>query len=256
MAELMGTSARDDDSRVRVVAEADGVVIVHLCDAQGGNAFSPQLVSAFLGALDRVGRDESVRAIVLRGLPEVFASGATREVLEGIAAGELPTTELSLGRRLMSVPVPVIAACEGHAVGGGLALALSADLVVLAAESRYGANFLTLGITPGMGTTRLFEHVMGPATAHELLYTGAFRRGSELAPRLFAPVVPRAEVFSRAVDLALAVAEKPRGAVVLLKRTLTLPRRRAYEEAMTLESLMHETTFQDVDPSAFEGGAP
>lgn len=247
------------EARVRPLVSTtiggDGVAVIEMRDDEGDNAFSDELVTALLAALETTGRDESVRAIVLAGTPEVFSSGAPRSVLEDLASGRLPTTELVVGRRLLDVPVPVIAACEGHAVGGGLALALSADLVVLARESRYGTNFLSLGITPGMGTTRLFEHVLSPAVAHELLYTGAFRRGDELERAGFHSVAPRADVRARAIDLALAIADKPRRAVTLLKRTLTLPRRRAFEESLTLESLMHEITFRDVDPAAMPGGA-
>jgi polyketide biosynthesis enoyl-CoA hydratase PksI len=149
----------------------------------------------------------------------------------------------------MDLPVPVVAACRGHAIGGGLALALSCDLVFLAEESRYGANFIDLGITPGMGMTHLLEHFVGPAVAHELLYTGEPRRGRDLAHagHGFNGVSPALEVEERAIDTALRIADKRVESTRLLKRALTLPRRRAFEESHTLETLMHETTLGGLD---------
>jgi polyketide biosynthesis enoyl-CoA hydratase PksI len=223
------------------VRREDDVAWIEMSDPEGKNGLSPPFVADLLAAFADVASSQA-RVAILAGLPDVFCSGATRDMLDAIAAGAMPTTELTLGRRLMDLPVPTIAACEGPAVGGGFALALAADLVVLADESRYGFNFLSLGFTPGMGTTRLLEHVLSPAVAHELLYTGEFRRGRDFGPGVNA-AVPRAEVRTKALDLALRIAAQPREAVVLLKRTLTLPRRRALEEAFTLESYMHGLTF-------------
>lgn len=216
---------------------------------EGVNAFTPSLVRGLLEAIDAVARDVDVRAVVLAGTREHFCSGATGQTLRDLRAGRLASTELVLGRRLLDVPVPVIAAAEGSAIGGGLALLLSADLHVIAGESRYGTNFMELGITPGMGSTRLLETVLAPPLAHALLYTATLRRGSTLAGAGFNAVVPRDQVRATAADLAWQIAEKPRANLVLLKRTLSLPKRRALEEAMTFESLMHETSLQRLDES-------
>lgn len=230
--------------RVRFRLDQDGVAFIEMQDAETKNGFSPAFVEDLLAALDEAS-SPSVRVAVLSGLPNVFSSGATEEVLADLAEGRMHPTELLLGRRLMAVPVPVIAAAEGHAVGGGFALMLSADLIVAARESRYGATFLSLGITPGMGTTRLLEQVLSPAVAHELLYTGELRRGDRFEGA-FNAVVPKNEVRQRAKMLARAVVEKPPEAVRLLKQTLTLPRRRAFEESLTLESLMHRLTLPNL----------
>lgn len=239
-----------DPGRVRVRREADGVAVVEMRDADGKNAFSAPFVGALLAALDEVAAMDDVRVAILAGLPDLFCSGADPSILAALARGDVAPTELTLGRRLMDLPVPIVAACEGDAIGGGFALALACDLVVLAEERRYGLNFLSLGFTPGMGTTRLAEHVLSPAVAHELLYTGEFRRGRHFGPGVNA-IAPSAEVAARALDLALRVAAQPRAAVTLLKRTLTLPRRRALEDAFTLESFMHGLTL----PSALGGAS-
>lgn len=239
---MTSTGRRSDQSAVRVSFEPEGIGWIEMLDEARKNAFTPELVEALLAAIAEVERRADCKVAILSGTPEVFSSGADADMLRAIRAGEVKPTELRLGRRLMALPMPVIAAAQGHAVGGGFALMLSADLVVLAREARYGANFMALGITPGMGTTRLLETTLGAPLAHELLYTGRLPRGRTFEGRVNA-VVPKVEVRKRALDLALELADKPAKNLELLKRTLSLPRRKAFEEAATLESLMHEISF-------------
>lgn len=247
--------AAPDSSLVRVRREASSIAWIEMVDEAGKNGFSPRFVAALLAALEEVEHDPEYRVAILAGTVEMFSSGATLDMLAALRGGAVAPTELVLGRRLMGLRVPVIAAAEGHAIGGGFALLLAADLPVLAAESRYGANFMSLGITPGMGITRLLEDVAGPSLAHELLYTGELRKGARLAGSGFPRVVPRAEVKARALDLAWSISEKPKKSVELLKRALSMPRRRAFEEASTIEAFMHERSFQELDLAGPQGEA-
>ena len=233
---------------------AEGVRELRLQDAARDNALSEPLVAALVAALAAAGADPAVRCVLLTGLPRVFCAGADPEMLRSLVAGGRAPTELVRARHLLELPVPVVAAAEGPAVGGGLALLLSADLVFLAEEARYGANFTALGITPGMGSTCLLEHALSPAVAHELLYTGRYVRGRELRA-LGAGVngiLPAAQVRAAALDRATRVALVRRAALGALKRTLTLSRREALQRAFTLESLMHEVSRAHLDT----GGLP
>jgi 4-carboxy-3-alkylbut-2-enoyl-[acp] decarboxylase len=224
-----------------VITSEEGVVQVEMADAVTGNALSPALVLELEGALRALTTDASLRAMVLTGRGPTFCSGAPRELLEKLCDGSVSPAEIRLPARLLEFPIPIIAAVSGHAVGGGFALALSADITILSEECRYGFNFTDLGFTPGMGTTRLAELTLGPALARELLLTGELRRGREFSAHV--PTRPRAEVLAHARDLARRIADKPGRATSLLKRALAAPRRRAFEEALAGESLMHELTF-------------
>jgi polyketide biosynthesis enoyl-CoA hydratase PksI len=226
------------------VSRDDGVALVEMVDHRRSNALGDELVRALDAALRTLAVDQEVKVIVLAGLPEVFSSGASREVLTGLAKGTVDPVEIGLAATLLQVPLPTIAAMEGHAVGGGLALGLCADIVLLARESRYGATFMNMGFTPGMGATALLEHVFSRAVAHELLFTGELRLGRDLERCGGVNyVLPRAEVRGRALAVARRVAEKPRRSLELLKMTLAAPRRRAFDEARVLERLMHSVTF-------------
>ena len=224
----------------------DGVVIVRMQDAAGKNAFSEAFLSEYRSTLSEVQNNPDARVVLLCGLPDIFCSGAPRELLRELVDKKLRPADLILPREMLSMRLPCIAAMQGHATGGGLALGLCADVVVFARQSRYGANFMNMGFTPGMGMTCLLEHVLPPALAHEMLYTGAYYRGSFFEPHCGAGrVVDNEKVEAVAMDLAGQIAEKPRKALELLKVSLSAPRLRRYEEAFKQESRMHDICFQD-----------
>jgi len=221
----------------------DGVAAVRLTDPRSANALGEPMVAALERTFETIDRASDVRAVVLSGEGDVFSCGAPRDLLLRLAAGAVRPADIVLPRLLFDCPVPVVAAMAGHATGGGFALGLAADVVAIAEESRYGFTFMNLGFTPGMGVTKLCEHVLSPALAHELLYTGELRRGARFAGSGINYVVPRVRVESLAHDVAARIADKPRPAIVALKRTLSLPRRQAFEQSITHESFMHQITF-------------
>jgi polyketide biosynthesis enoyl-CoA hydratase PksI len=221
---------------------ADGIARVTLADAASSNALGEEMVGALRVAFESIDRNNEVRVVLLSGEGDTFSSGAPRALLSRLAAGELRPADIVLPKLLLDCAVPVIAAMAGHATGGGFALGLAADIVLIADESRYGFTFMNLGFTPGMGTTRLCEHVLSTAVAHELLYTGELRRGSRFAGLGINYVVSRDQVEPVALDVATRIAEKPRLSITALKRTLSLPRRQAFEHSITQESFMHQIT--------------
>ena len=223
---------------------SEGVGIVAMRDAAGKNAMTEAFVHQLVDAFKQAEAWAPLRVVVLEGLPEIFSSGAHAGLLKELVQGSLAPSDILLPKVLFDLPVPIVAAMEGHAIGGGFALGLCADVVLIGRESRYGATFMNMGFTPGMGTTRLLTHVMAPALAHELLFTGEAKKGSFFEGRSgFNAILPRAEVLPAALRLAERIADKPRVSLEMLKRTLSLPRRQAFEQTHTLESLMHRVSF-------------
>lgn len=232
------------DRLIEVERREDGVALVRMVDRAGDNAMSPRFVEAFLATLDEVEAWPALKVVVLAGTDEVFSSGADLTMLARLTEGTIAPTEIVLPKRVLDVPVPVVAAMTGHAIGGGLALGLCADVVIAARQSRYGCSFMNLGFTPGMGMTRLLEHVASPAVAHEMLLTGEPKKGRWFEARgAFNAVLDKQDVLPHALELAARIAEKPRLSLELLRRALTLPRRQAFEETHTIESLMHRVSF-------------
>jgi polyketide biosynthesis enoyl-CoA hydratase PksI len=232
------------DPLVSLTSTPEGIATITLNDSLGRNALSALLVGQLLEVVEQVNGQSDLKVVILRGLPEVFCSGASRDALRRVAQGEVVPGDLPLTKALLDLPLPCIAAMEGHAVGGGLALGLCSDIVLIARESRYGCSFMNMGFTPGMGTTRLLEHVFSRALAHEMMLTGQMFKGMHFEGRSgFNYILPRSEVMPKAQDLAARIAEKPRVSLMALKRVLSRAKRHAFEDARTDENLMHEVTF-------------
>jgi enoyl-CoA hydratase/carnithine racemase len=118
--------------------------------------------------------------------------------------------------------MPVIAAVNGPAAGGGFALALAADIRLAAPEARFNAAFVRIGLTAGdLGTSWLLPRLIGPARAAELAYTGGFVEAEE-AERigLVNRVVPADRLLDEALEMAAQIAANSPGGVQLSKRAL------------------------------------
>ncbi|WBB82279.1 polyketide synthase [Micromonospora sp. WMMD882] len=230
---------------IEVTADGSGIVRLAVCDPERENRLSAELVDALMATLDKLAADPSVKVLLVTGTREVWCAGGTLTMLKEMASGVYDERRLlALSDRLLSFPVPVVGALEGHAVGGGLALALCCDLTVAAEERRYAVNSASMGFAPAMGLSVLLPAAVGHHVAAEMIFTGKYYKGRELADRrLFNAVVPGDEVLAHATDLAEQIAEKPRYVLELLKETLALPKRHLLQEAVAREPLMNRICF-------------
>jgi polyketide biosynthesis enoyl-CoA hydratase PksI len=107
---------------------------------------------------------------------------------------------------------------------------------------------MNMGFTPGMGITKLMEHYMSPAIAQEMQYTGMFYQGRHLIGKTnFNYILPKADVLDKAQQLAEAMSDKPRKALSVLKRYQSMTRRKTFEETYSIETMMHELTFDQTE---------
>ncbi len=190
-------------------------------------------------ALSAAAADPTARVVLLEGGSTYFSAGGDRDLLVGPdAENTVPALCAEIPPVLLDTELPVIGVAAGHAMGGGFALLLCCDLVLLASESLYGANFVTLGFTPGMGASVLLADTVGEPLAREMLFTGRLMKGRELARTggpLAHAVWPRNAVRARAMEIAEEMAGHPRETLVALKRLLNTRRRAAVLEAVQRE---------------------
>jgi polyketide biosynthesis enoyl-CoA hydratase PksI len=221
-----------------------GVAQITMQDRTFKNGFSSELTAGLCESFARVGSDEACRVVVLTGYDNYFASGGTQQALLGLQAGQGKFTDTNLYMLPLSCPIPVVAAMQGHGIGGGFVFGLFADVIVLARERVYTTNFMKYGFTPGMGATCILPAKLGTALAHEMLLTARTYRGSELAER-GAPfkVLPHAEVLAHAQGLAKEIAEKPRAALISLKSHLAAELRARLPQFAVREVELHALTF-------------
>lgn len=223
----------------------DGIAHVFMEDTEGRNVFSDRLINGIVDALDKLEADYHPTVMILTGLPDVFSGGAEKQTLLDLADGKLRVKDLLVSERLVAAPFPVIAAMEGHAVGGGLIMAVCCDIVIAASESRYGTVFMNMGFTPGMGCTGLLQGLFGPYIANEMMFTGKRFRGRDLATKStnINYILPRNEVRSKAEDIALQIAEKNIESVYLLKYALSAKKKKQLIDARVDEDFMHRLSF-------------
>ena len=137
---------------------------------------------------------------------------------------------------------------QGHAIGGGLGLGVVCDLRVAAVEARYGANFVRLGLHPGMATTWLLPRLMGVPRAVEFLLTGRIVSGTEAAEAgLVNHVVPRDQVLAKARELAQEIATAAPLAVRWTKQTIYQGLGWQPAEAARHEALLQSRTLETRD---------
>ena len=233
-----------ETSLVHLEVDEPGIALLSMRDQDSKNSFHEVFIEELLERLAELAGNPSVKVCVLQGLPEVFCAGAHKELLLDLSKGKMEASDILLPKVLLDLPIPTIAAMEGHAVGGGLAMALCCDVLLMARESRYGCSFMNMGFTPGMGITRLLQLGVGEFLANEMMYGGQFFKGAHFEGRgSINYVLPRARIRKKAMQVAGRIAEKPRHALELLKRNLSLPRRRMFEETITSESAMHRLSF-------------
>ncbi|UUM22235.1 polyketide synthase [Mycoavidus sp. SF9855] len=220
------------------------IVQVTLADREHKNTFSDGIVTGLIDVFRDIGSDPTCKVVILTGYDTYFCAGGTQEMLLNLSRGQGKFTDAPIYTLPLSCEIPVISAMQGHGIGGGFALGLFADFVILGNESVYTANFMKYGFTPGFGSTLILREKLGLPLAQEMLMTAKNYRGAELAQRgISFPVLPRAEVLPYAYELARQLAEKPRHSLVILKNHLVEDLRHRLPAVIEKEVMMHEKTF-------------
>ncbi len=222
----------------------EGIVLLRMEDRIHKNTFSEELTLGLKQSFEAIANDPRYKAVILTGYDSYFCSGGTQEGLLAIHKGEVQFTDLNIYSLPLECKIPVIAAMQGHGIGGGFAFGLFSDFVILSRESVYTANFMKYGFTPGMGSTMILSEKLGISLAEELLFSANNYRGAELEKRgIPFPVFPRKDVVNHALELARQLAEKPRISLITLKDHLVASLREKLPAVIEKEIAMHEKTF-------------
>src|SRR5262245_15021586 len=216
------------------------------------NALDPATLRALRTAIDAVEADESVRAVVLTGAGEkAFCAGADVAAMAAMGPTE-GHPYARLGHEVMArvddCRVPVVAAVNGVALGGGLELALACDLVVASERARVGLPEITLGLIPGFGGTQRLVRRIGLARARELIYLGNMV-GAEDARALgiVDRVVPGEQVVAESAALAGELASRPPLALRQAKRATRAAVETTLDAGLRLEIEAFAATFASDD---------
>ena len=229
--------------------ENEGVGIIRLDRPEVLNAIDTPTQEALIALLDQVQRSSEVRCLILTGVGRAFCAGgdiseeSEKDVLSGYAFSVLGH---QMTNALASCKLPIIAAINGYALGGGLEYALACDLRFAAETAKLGAPESNLGVIPGAGGTQRLPRLVGTAKAKEMIYTGKKYTAEEcLQMGLVDRVFPAEDLLDETVAFARSLAERSPLSIQITKfaidRGIELDLANALDLEATLYGLIHST---------------
>lgn len=234
------------------VEVAERVAEVTVARPKALNALNRQVIGELAHVLDELRRLESLACVILTGHGDkAFVAGADIAEMNGMSASE--AAELSraghaLLHNLETFPVPVLAAVNGFALGGGNEIALACDIVYASESAKFGQPEVKLGIIPGFGGCVRLPRKVGLAAAAEWIFTGEIfnaRAAKEIG--LVREILPQAELLGRVREVAKVIAERAPLAVRAAKRAMVEGLAAHPETAATVEQLSFSTLFNTHD---------
>ncbi len=189
------------------------------------NALNKKLLQEFTHAVGKIGRKENIRLLVLTGSGEkAFVAGAdikelaTFNVLQAKMFSQFGHSAIN---RLQTMPIPVIAAVNGYALGGGTEIALACDFIYASDNAMFGLPEITLGLIPGFGGTQRLARLVGKNRAKELIFTGDMLSAAEaMRIGLVNRVFPQKDLMHAVLQTAQKIVSKGRVALRAAKQVI------------------------------------
>lgn len=235
-----------------VTYEVQGAVAVVTIDRPKAlNALNPDVLANLKAAFEGIDQN-AVRCVVITGAGEKsFVAGAdigamsTMTKAEGEAFGKLGN---DIFRMIETFPIPVIAAINGFALGGGNELAMSCDIRICSENAMFGQPEVGLGITPGFGGTQRLARLVSPGMAKQLVYAATNIDAQEaLRIGLVNAVYPQAELMENVMKLAGKIARNAPIAVRNCKKAINDGLEVGMDEAIVIEEKLFGDCFETHD---------
>lgn len=238
------------------VNTSSGVADVKLVRADKMNALDDAMFSALIETTDELAKDKSVRCVVLSGEGRAFCAGLDMGNFGKMASGgsggspsgrdPLATRTHGIANRAQqavwgwhALPVPVIAAVHGVALGGGFQLSLGADIRIVHPDTKMSIMEIKWGLVPDMAGTAIMKNLCRDDVLRELTYTGRIFSGADAHGLGFATEVSEAP-YERAMELATIIASKNPDAIRADKQIFN-----ALADMTDAEALLQESVLQD-----------
>lgn len=216
------------------------------------NALNSEVLNDLNTLVDEVNADEEIRVLILTGSGEKsFVAGADIGEMSNLTKAEgeaFGKKGNDVFRRIETLPIPVIAAVNGYALGGGCELAMSCDIRICADTAVFGQPETGLGITPGFGGTQRLARLIGPGMAKQLIYSARNIKADEaLRIGLVNAVYPLEELMPAAEKLAETIAKNAPIAVRACKKAINEGLEKPMDEAIVIEEKLFGGCFETAD---------
>lgn len=198
--------------------------ILTLSKTETMNALCQNFIEEINSALDTIESDEDIYTLIITGSGKSFVAGADIEEMVDMTPDEIMKWSglgSGLNLRIENLPIPVIAAINGYALGGGLELALACDIRMASQSARMGLPEVKLGVICGAGGTQRLPMVIGESNAKEMIFTGRTIDAEEaLKIGLISKITSSEDLLEAAINLALSIEKNGQLAVRAAKKAV------------------------------------
>lgn len=233
--------------------EKGSVAIIKLCNPDKMNALTNEMIADLFAITDKIRSSDHVRAAVVTGEGRAFCAGGDLEELETCYGGPVGFARHMDGvsrmiAALAELPIPVIAAVNGAAVGAGMNIALACDMIIAAENAKFSEIFTNIGLVPDLGGTFFLPRLIGMQKAKELIFTAKTLLAQEAYELGFVNQVVAKEAL---LDTALAMAERfangPTNAYALAKKMVNKSFEMDLKTALDYEGMMQSISGSSED---------
>jgi len=203
----------------------DGIATITFNRPKALNALNSALLGEFSEALDEIAADENIRVLVLTGSGDKsFVAGADITQLATyncLTAKNFAQEGHAIIARLQQLPIAVIAAVNGFALGGGTEIAIACDFIYASDNAKFGQPEINLGLIPGFGGTQRLPRLIGANLAKELVFTGKMISAAEAEKiGLANKVVPQDQLMEEVMKTAREIASKGKASLRAAKQAI------------------------------------
>ncbi|MHB1404910.1 MAG: enoyl-CoA hydratase/isomerase family protein [Desulfitobacteriaceae bacterium] len=236
-----------------IVETSNRVCTITLNKANSKNALDFEMRDELTEAFDSIGKDPSIRALIMTGKGSAFCAGGDLRSMDQEfhpfeGRQRLKTTQHTWLKKLIDLEIPVVAAVNGVAAGAGFNLAIACDLVIASEDAKFIQSFIKIGLVPDAGGFYYLPRLVGLHKAKELMFTGGAIDAHE-AERIgiVNTVVPGNELMSYVETKASELSRLPANAMALIKRMLNLSLESNLETMLEFEAMAQDMCFGTED---------
>ena len=164
-----------------------------------------------------------VRVVLIQGNQKFFSPGADIEELSNLNTESAKSKGLfNYFDKINEIDIPIIAAVEGYALGGGMELALLCDIIIASEDAKFGQPEVNLGLLPGIGGTQRLKHYLGKHNSNFLCMSGELISSQRAYELGFVSILLKKNNFStEAIKVANKIAQKPKSSLIEIKKLIS-----------------------------------
>ena len=194
--------------------------------------------------LKQLEMNSSIRVILIQGNQKFFSPGADIKELNNLNTESAKSKGLfNFFDKIKEINIPIVAAVEGYALGGGMELALLCDIIIASKESKFGQPEINLGLIPGIGGTQRLKNSLGKYNASYLCMSGEIISGTKAYELgLVSVLLDKVNFLEEVIKIANQIAEKPKSSLIEIKKLISnnyLPEKNLDEERKSFYNLLN-----------------